>query len=235
MGQDEMKSGLIDRRAAILGCAGLTVSAAYADDKPASPIAHGVLAENSLAQAFEPSPEKELPDLYIWGPQGTRSISELKGRTVVMPLWAEWCAPCLSELPDFARLQRKYGNDKFAIIPILTATQKKVTPQLLAGLMHALHGDVFEPLIEINRGDRLLRKMARREGGSVALPCNLIIAPDGRVVAREIGRIGNSDDAAPAKTQQEVYSRIDADAVQSRWGQADGEAFVAALANGFLA
>jgi thiol-disulfide isomerase/thioredoxin len=235
MGLEEMKSGLIDRRATVLGLTGLTVSAAYAGDKPASPIAHGVLAENSLAQAFEPSPESELPYINIWGPQGTRSISELKGRTIVMPLWAEWCAPCLSELPDFARLQRKYGNDKFAIIPVLTATQKKVTPQLLAGLMHALHGDVFEPLIENNLGDRLMRKMARHAGGSAALPCNLIIAPNGRVVAREIGRIGNSDDTDPAKTQKEVYSRIDADAVQSRWGQADGDAFAAALANGFLA
>jgi thiol-disulfide isomerase/thioredoxin len=231
-----MERTLIHRRAAIFGLGTMILSPAYGDEeKQDSPIAHGVLAQNSLAKLFEPSPETKLPNLYIWGPQGTRGISELKGRTVLMPLWAEWCAPCLSELPDFARLQRKYGNDKFAIVPILTGTQKRVTPELLANVLHAAHGDVFEPLIENNRGEILMRKMARRSDGSAALPCNLLIAPDGRVVAREIGRVGNSDDPDPAKTNKEVYSRIDADAVQSRWGQADGEVFAAAMADGFLA
>jgi thiol-disulfide isomerase/thioredoxin len=228
-----MKPAFINRRTAVLGIAGLATSAAYADDKPSSPIAHGALEQNSLAQAFEPSPQSELPDVNIWGPQGKRGISELKGRTILMPLWAEWCAPCLSELPDFARLQRKYGNDKFAIVPILTSTRKQFTPELLAKVLYAAHGDVFEPLIENRLGDRLATKMARRPGGSYALPCNLLIAPDGRVVAREIGRIGNSEDPEPAKTQGEVYARINADSVQSRWGQADGEAFAAAMAGGF--
>ena len=230
-----MKPMHIDRHVAVTGLLGSMISTANADDKPASPIAHGILADNSLARAFESSPETELPNLYIWGPQGTRPIKESKGRTILMPLWAEWCAPCLSELPDFSRLQRKYGNEKFAIIPILTATRKRVTPELLVDLMRALHGEEFEPLIENNRDDRLMRKMGRMKDGSAGLPCNLLIAPDGRVVAREIGRIGNSDDPDPAKTQKEIYSRIGANAVQSRWGQADGEAFAAAMADGFLA
>jgi len=229
-----MKAARIDRRAAVLGLAGLSISGAYADDKPTSPIAHGVLAENSLAQKFEPSPESELPSVYVWGPQGTRRISDLKGRTLLMPLWAEWCAPCMSEIPDFARLQQKYGNEKFAIIPILTATRKKFTPEILGTILKEMHAGVFEPLIENHLGDRLGSLMARRRGGSWALPCNLLIAPDGRVIAREIGRIENSDDPTPAKTYKETLSRVDANAVQSRWGQADGDAFAAAMANGFL-
>ena len=215
--------------------AGLAVPPAWADDKPASPLAHGVLADNGLAQAFEPPVQDELPDVYVWGPDGKRSVRELKGRTILMPLWAEWCAPCLSELPDFARLQRKFGNDKFAIIPVLTGTQRAVNPELLAMLLRAAHAEVFEPLIENNRGKRRGEVMAKRRGGSWALPCNLIIAPDGRVVGREIGRIDNSDDDNPAKTNKEILSRIDANAVQSRWGQKEGEDFVKAMIDGFLA
>jgi len=234
-----MKSGCIDRRAAVLGLAGLTVSAAHADDKPSSsPIAHGVLAENSLAQKFE-SVSTELPGIALWGPNGKRDIEDLlkeqKGRTILMPLWAEWCAPCMSEIPDFARLQQKYGNDKFSIIPVLTATRKQFTPEILGSVLKGMHAGVFEPLIENRLGDRLMNKMAKISSRQSALPCNLLIAPSGQVVAREIGRLENTDDDNPAKSWNEVVKRTETGDVQSRWGQADGEAFAAAMANGFLA
>jgi len=232
-----MKRGTVDRRVAALGlgllAAGPALVAKGADKKP-SPIAHGVLADNSLAQAFEEI-DRELPGVYLWTLDGKRKhIDELKGRTLVMPLWAEWCAPCLSELPDFARLQQKYGNDKFAIVPILTRTQKKFTPEFLAKIFGEMHCGVFEPLIENNLGDALFTRMARR-GSSAYLPCNLLIAPSGHVVGREIGRLDNTDDADPAKTAKDMINRAASGAVQSRWGQQDGEDFAKAMADGFLA
>lgn len=197
-----------------------------------SPIAHGVLAENSLAAKFE-AVTTQLPSVSVWGPQGTRPISDIKGRTILMPLWAEWCAPCMSELPDFARLQEKYGNDKFSIVPVLTSTQRQFTPDSLGQILKLAHCGVFEPLIENHLGRRLADRMGQLNG-ETALPCNLLIAPDGRVIAREIGSLRNSDDSNPAKSYKETLERMGADAIQSRWGQADGEEFAAAMANGFL-
>ncbi|HZQ40307.1 MAG TPA: TlpA disulfide reductase family protein [Rhizomicrobium sp.] len=228
---------ILDRRAAVAGLGATIATCAYAEDKSASPLAHGVLAENSLAQKFEGVSTK-LPDVNLWGPNGKRDIEDwlatLKGRTILMPLWAEWCAPCMSEIPDFARLQQKYGNDKFSIIPVLTATRKQFTPEILGSILKSMHAGVFEPLIENHLGDTLMTRMARI-GSGAALPCNLLIAPDGRVLAREIGRLGNTDDASPAKTWDAVVKRAETGDVQSRWGQADGDAFAAAMASGFLA
>jgi thiol-disulfide isomerase/thioredoxin len=109
---------LISRRAAISGAVAVTASlatpAAGADD---SPVAHGLLLNNKVAKAFHAAPRDTLPDVEVVGPDGVHKLADLiKGRTVVMPLWAEWCAPCLSELPDFAKLQRKYGSATFAVI-----------------------------------------------------------------------------------------------------------------------
>ena len=216
------------------GLASLGATRAFAADGSASPIATGVLAQNSLAQRFESVRSSSLPDVDVWGSGGRRSISEIKGRTILMPLWAEWCAPCMSELPDFARLQQKYGNDKFSIVPILTATQKQFTPELLATILSEMHCGVFEPLIENHLGRTLMNRMARVNGGEPALPCNLLIAPDGHVVAREIGRPPNTDDPNPAKTYNETLQRTAIGAIQSRWGQPDGEQFAQAMANGFL-
>jgi cytochrome c biogenesis protein CcmG, thiol:disulfide interchange protein DsbE len=40
---------------------------------------------------------------------GSRSVdlSKLRGRVVVLNLWATWCAPCIEELPSLLALQRK--------------------------------------------------------------------------------------------------------------------------------
>ncbi len=145
----------------------------------------------------------------------------------------EWCAPCLSELPDFARLQKKYGNDKFAIVPVMSGSRRQFTPDVVHELLKAAQADVFEPLLEDHVGARLFKKMAKIPDG-LALPCNLLIAPSGHVVAREMGRINNSDEEHPAKTEDEILSRTQSGAVQSRWGQADGDQFAQAMASGFL-
>lgn len=221
----------LNRRSFVAGVTALAAKPARVADAT-SPIGHGVLAQNSLALAFEPV-SAQLPDINVMGLNDRRSIRAIKGRTILMPLWAEWCAPCMSELPDFARLQAKYGNDKFAIVPVLTATQKAFTPESLQGLFKVAHLDIFEPLIESGRGRTLMDRMGRM-GNVVALPCNLLIAPDGQVIAREMGRIPNSDDTNPAKSYKETLARMDANMIQSRWGQADGEQFAAAMADGFM-
>ena len=164
------------------------VRPATAADETDSPIANGALANNALAKAFEPTPIYQLPDVTLMGPDGEQDIADLiKGRTILMPLWAEWCTPCLSEIPDFARLQAKYGNANFAIVPVLTGAQKQVTPEALTKIFSFLHASVFTPLVEKRFGKRLMTTMAKRNSGSIEIPCNLIIALYGRVIAREFG------------------------------------------------
>jgi thiol-disulfide isomerase/thioredoxin len=229
-----------NRRNVLAGMVALaTVKPAAAADDTASPIAHGALVNNPLAQAFEPSPIYQLPDVTLIGPNGEQDVFDLiKGRTILMPLWAEWCTPCLSEIPDFARLQTKYGNASFAIVPVLTGARKKVTPDALTKIFGFLHASVFEPLIESKFGNRLMMVMAATHY-STEIPCNLLIAPNGRVIAREIG-IKQSDDEA-ATAEQDLADKVDpvaraeAGETLSLWGKAAGEEFAAAMANGFLA
>jgi thiol-disulfide isomerase/thioredoxin len=223
------------RRSVLAGLSALTAFPAVADETPAlpeqsSPIARGILADNGLAKAFETAPP-QLPDVTIVGLSGERKLSDLWGRTLIMPLWAEWCPPCLGELPDFARLQKLYGNDKFAIVPILTSPVKRVSPEIIAQLFQALHADIFEPLMESNFGGRLLRTMARK-GSESRIPCNLLVAPNGTVVGREFGLLEKDEDGPKGK--QLIKHAEDGDSL-SLWGQRAGEELAAALANGFLA
>lgn len=198
-----------------------------------SPVAIGALANNKLAQAFETAPSY-LPGVAITGPGGDRPLGEIiKGRTVLMPIWAEWCAPCLIELSDFSRLQQVYGNERFAIIPILSGTQKQFTPQFLGEFLNAANAKGFEPLMEANYGSTLAKTMARKSS-SYELPCNVLIAPDGNVVGREMSLLINDDDASQSVDNKTRLNEAVAGKSQSLWGTPAGDEFATCLASGFV-
>ncbi|MGH9596349.1 MAG: TlpA family protein disulfide reductase [Edaphobacter sp.] len=50
----------------------------------------------------KPAPQFVLSD-------GTRTVdlAKLRGRVVVLNLWASWCAPCIEELPSLLALQKQ--------------------------------------------------------------------------------------------------------------------------------
>jgi thiol-disulfide isomerase/thioredoxin len=226
----------LDRRSVLMGMAALASAGPACAADTDSPIARGALANNTLAQAFEPAPIFRLPDVTLTGLNGEQDIADLiKGRTIVMPLWAEWCTPCLSEIPDFARIQAKYGNTGFAVIPVLTGARKQVTPQVLTKLFGFLHASVFEPLVEKGFGNRLMHVMAARYDGTIEIPCNLLIAPNGRVVAREFGVKRSAEQEAAAAGKADPIARAEAGESLSLWGKQAGEEFAAAMAGGFLA
>jgi len=47
-------------------------------------------------------------------------LSELRGKVVVLNLWATWCGPCRHELPDIDRLQKTYANQGLVVVTLST-------------------------------------------------------------------------------------------------------------------
>lgn len=39
------------------------------------------------------------------------SLSDFKGKIIVVDFWATWCVPCKEEFPTYKKLEEKYGND----------------------------------------------------------------------------------------------------------------------------
>lgn len=47
-----------------------------------------------------------------------RSLGEWKGRTVLLNLWATWCAPCRAEMPALEALQKAKGGADFEVVAV---------------------------------------------------------------------------------------------------------------------
>jgi len=45
-------------------------------------------------------------------------LSAFKGKVVLLNIWATWCSPCLRELPALDRLQAKFDQSDFVVLPV---------------------------------------------------------------------------------------------------------------------
>jgi thiol-disulfide isomerase/thioredoxin len=42
----------------------------------------------------------------------------LRGKVVLLDLWASWCAPCIKGMPEMAQLQRKFGPKGLVVLAV---------------------------------------------------------------------------------------------------------------------
>jgi thiol-disulfide isomerase/thioredoxin len=90
-----------------------------------APLAHGEVA--ALTMATVPL---RLPDLAFEDADGKpRKLSDWRGRTVLVNLWATWCVPCRKEMPALESLQTSLGGPDFEVVAINIDTRDPEKPK----------------------------------------------------------------------------------------------------------
>jgi thiol-disulfide isomerase/thioredoxin len=93
--------------------------------KKIAPLARGEVAAVNVAK----SPLK-LPDLTFLDPGGKPiTLADLRGRTLLLNLWATWCVPCRTEMPTLDALQAKLGGPDFAVVAVNIDTRDPNKPK----------------------------------------------------------------------------------------------------------
>jgi thiol-disulfide isomerase/thioredoxin len=64
----------------------------------------------------DPPPQ---PDATFQGPSGNDlTLSAFNGKVVLVNLWATWCAPCVTEMPMLAALQKDFASQAFVVVAV---------------------------------------------------------------------------------------------------------------------
>lgn len=64
------------------------------------------------------------PDFALQDSQGqTIRLSDLRGKPVLVNLWASWCPPCKEEMPAMQKTYDAYAQQGFAILAVNTTYQ----------------------------------------------------------------------------------------------------------------
>jgi thiol-disulfide isomerase/thioredoxin len=90
-----------------------------------APLAHGEVAALTMATA-----PLQLPDLAFEDANGKpKKLSDWRGRTVLVNLWATWCVPCRKEMPALESLQTRLGGPNFEVVAINIDTRDPEKPK----------------------------------------------------------------------------------------------------------
>lgn len=133
---------LAERRRSVLRTAaqvglGLAITGAVVSFGPMRPLfGTSRQLDNRLGQ-----PVPDAAFTVVASGAGAR-LADLRGRVVLVNLWASWCAPCRRELPVLDRLQAEY-RERGLVVLTLTDEPPDDVRELLASLSpRALNGSV---------------------------------------------------------------------------------------------
>ena len=138
-----------------------------------------ILFSTNIALAATPGEVMEgqkLRDTSLYGFGGdVRKLSDLRGKPLIINVWASWCDPCRAEMGSLENLFRRYGGKQFNIIGISTDDDSNAAFNFLMRT-----GVTFD-----NYAD--YRLTMENMLGANTIPLTLLIDSNGRVLKKVRG------------------------------------------------
>ena len=139
-------------------------------------VAGGAIA-NSLQ--YRSSGDAPLLDFTLYDLDGVEgSLSDYRGRWVIVNFWATWCPPCRAEAPLLAEYDDTAGDDD----PILISVNQTASEGSLAALTGFIDENNIGFRTFLDPDNRVFVRFGIR-----ALPTTVVIAPDGILSDRRVG------------------------------------------------
>jgi thiol-disulfide isomerase/thioredoxin len=141
----------------------------------------------AMLKAGEPAPDISVRDLNDKGV----TLTDYKGKVVLVNFWATWCDPCREEIPWLIEMQDKYGPKGFTVLGIAMDEEgKPVVAPFVAKERYDVQGQKLPmnyPIVIGNEG------VAEKFGGLLGYPTSVLISKDGKQLKKITGIINEEE------------------------------------------
>jgi thiol-disulfide isomerase/thioredoxin len=143
-------------------------------NKPSAAKSAKLLDDDNFPRARADAGQK-APDLSASANGKTFSLSDFRGRVVLLDFWASWCGPCRNALPKLKQLQAVYSSDQFVVISISEDDDQRTWQAFVSS-----HQMTWLQHFDTNG---TIRKNFSVQG----LPTYVLIGRDGTILNRYVG------------------------------------------------
>ena len=133
----------------------------------------GIIKQLENVQIGKVAPEFSLPDTA----GVSVSLSDFRGKYVLLDFWASWCPPCRRENPNVVKAFNEYKDKNFTLVGISLDKDK-------SKWMKAIADDnlAWTHLSDLKYWDSEIPALYGVRG----IPANVLLDPDGVIVAKNI-------------------------------------------------
>jgi thiol-disulfide isomerase/thioredoxin len=174
----------------------IVVGAHYADKATRLPKTMGAVTKPGPAKdAGQPAPDLTLKDI-----DGKDvSLSQYKGKVVLVNFWATWCEPCRFEIPWLIEMQQKYGPKGFTVLGVAMDDEGR---SIVAPWVQKERFDVNGTKSQMNYPIVIGNDAAADKfGGLLGYPTSVLISRDGKQIKRITGLISYDEISKTIESQ----------------------------------
>ncbi len=110
------------------------------------------------------------------------SLSQFKGKVVVLDFWATWCPPCRSEIPGYVKLEKKYKDKGLVIIGVSVDQDGPAVVKKFVADFHMNY-----PVVMADDS------IVQAYGNPDAIPTTFIIDRTGKIRDKKVGAMETAD------------------------------------------
>jgi thiol-disulfide isomerase/thioredoxin len=119
----------------------------------------------------------------------THSLSDYRGKWVLVNFWATWCPPCLAEIPELKALANSHKD-----LAVIGIAMEYGSAKIVADFVKKQH--IAYPIVLGNR------KIVSQIGDLDVLPTSYLYSPTGELVSSQQGELTRASVESYIKSRQ---------------------------------